>query len=150
MPRKKKQSNLDEEIQKQAEEALKAEEDAKKEKKRQIELRKFLIPTLRRASYRWKPRTECNKDARVERGVYECAMCNGHFKNKEIVIDHVDPVVDVEKGWVDWNEFVDRMFCEQEGFQVLCKTCHGVKTNLEEKMRVKFRKDKKEKKKNGN
>ena len=146
MPRKKKTKNLEEDISKQIQEALEAEEVAKKRKKRDIELRKFLIPTLRRSSYRWKPRTEANKNARLERGVYQCAMCQGEFKSGETVIDHVDPVVCIENGWQGWEEYIERMFCEEEGFQVLCKTCHSIKTKMEEDMRKKFRRDKKNEK----
>ena len=142
MPRKKK-SEIEVELKKQTNDALKAEEAAKAKKKRDVELRKFLIPTLRRASYRWKPRTEAKQEARIERGLYECNMCKGHFKTKEIVIDHIDPVVDLIEGWEGWEEYVNRMFCPKEGFQILCKTCHGVKTKMEEEMRKKHRRDKK-------
>lgn len=47
---------------------------------------------------------------------------------KEVQIDHI-----VEVGSLtcsnDLPGFVDRLFCEVEGFQTLCKPCHQVKTN---------------------
>ena len=51
---------------------------------------------------------------------------------KEIQIDHI-----VDAGTLtcsnDLPGFVDRLFCEVEGFQTLCKPCHQVKTNLARK-----------------
>ena len=96
----------------------------------------FLIQILRRASYKWKPRGETLKRARFARGRYRCAMClSTHFKVKEIVVDHIEPVVDVSNGWKSWDEYINRMFCELDGFQVLCKPCHQIKSNAENLVR---------------
>ena len=102
----------------------------------QKELKRFLIPKLRSASYRWKFRSQAIKDARKERGIYECAMCKGEFRNGEFILDHVHPVVPLE-GWDgrDWTQYINRMFCGTEGFQVLCKSCSTIKTNFETEMR---------------
>jgi 5-methylcytosine-specific restriction endonuclease McrA len=109
----------------------------KKKKKDPFEvmLKRFLIPVLRRATYRWKPRDEALKEARVERGNYKCAICGEIFKRKEIVQDHIEPVIDVEKGFTDWNDYVLRMFPDKDGFQILCKPCHDAKTIMEDELR---------------
>jgi hypothetical protein len=39
------------------------------------------------------------------------------------------------KDYSDLPGFVERMFCEVEGFQLLCKGCHQTKTNEERKAR---------------
>ena len=36
----------------------------------------FIKSALRRASGRWKPRSEALKKARIEKGVYLCSGCN--------------------------------------------------------------------------
>jgi hypothetical protein len=46
-------------------------------------------------------------------------------------VDHIDPVVDPHTGFVDWNTYIERMFCELTGFQVLCFDCHSKKTSIE-------------------
>lgn len=98
-------------------------------------MRHWLTNKLRRLSYQWPPRREAIKRARTERGVYKCASCEGSFGPKEIQLDHIKPVVDEEIGFVDWDTYIDRLFCSVDGFQVLCKTCHGAKTYLEQEIR---------------
>lgn len=73
-------------------------------------------------------------------------MCKELYKTNQVHLDHINPVVDVKSGWVDWNSFIDRLFCTAEEFQVLCSTCHDAKTKIEDAMRVHFTQ---EKKKNG-
>lgn len=115
-------------------------------------LKSFVTHTLRRASFRWPYRGEAMTNARVERGVYKCALCLGHFRNKEIHLDHIDPIVPIT-GFVSWDDFINKLFCEASGYQVLCSTCHESKTTTENEMRKYYRnlnkpkKLKKEKKK---
>ena len=119
-------------------------------------LKKFLIPVLRRATYRWKARDEAYRAARKERGRYECASCKELFGPKEIDMDHVDPVVSLKDGFIDWNTFIDRLFPEVTGWQVLCKLCHELKTIQEDSLRSSYNQKKKaeakksKKKSNGN
>jgi len=107
-------------------------------------LKKFLIPVLRRATYRFVLRTEALKEARVERGLYRCAMCEELFKNKDICIDHVNPVIDVTEGFKDWQTYILRMFPPKKGWQILCKNCHDIKTMMEDEIRKLSNKKRKE------
>ena len=109
-------------------------------------LKRFLISILRRATYRWPPRSEVLKNARKDRNCYECAMCKEQHKNNEVVLDHIHPVVDPKEGFTTWDDYINRMFPEKEGFQVLCKSCHDIKTTLEDEMRKHFNKERKGKK----
>ncbi len=109
-------------------------------------LKNFIIGALRKATYKWKPRTEALKKARISRGVYKCNICAEEFKRKEIQVDHIIPVVDVKEGFVDWNTYIPRMFPEEGGFQVICKPCHTIKTTEEKGLRKKHRTKKKKKK----
>ena len=115
------------------------------EKKYYNDLRKFLIPKLRSASYRWPERYEAVKAARKARGVYECASCSSEMKNGEYIIDHVQPVIPLE-GWSgrDWNAYIPRMFCKRDNFQLLCKMCSTIKTDAEVQIRKMYRQKKKD------
>jgi hypothetical protein len=107
--------------------------------------RSFIISALRTATRKWGPRNECLKQARVRRGVYKCAMCeqevpatkvitlkNGKEKKvKNIFADHIEPIVDPEVGFVDWNTWIERAFVELDGFQALCHDCHKKKSDEE-------------------
>lgn len=50
-------------------------------------------------------------------------------------VDHIKPVVDPQEGFVSWDEFINRLFCEKDNLQALCKTCHKIKTAKEKKKR---------------
>jgi 5-methylcytosine-specific restriction endonuclease McrA len=100
-----------------------------------FDLKAFIIATLRRASYRWIPRNEALVAARVERGIYRCAICGQLKPKKEITLDHIIPIVPLT-GWDGWENFIQRLFCNKEGFQVICKKpCHAEKTKAENKIR---------------
>lgn len=105
-------------------------------------LRHFLTNKLRRISYQWAPRKQAIVNARLERGVYKCATCEGNFGRTEIQLDHINPVIDEQVGFVDWDTYIDRLFCDVDNFQVLCKPCHETKTFFEQEIRKQVRKDK--------
>ena len=108
------------------------------------ELKRFLIPKIRSASYRWSERSKAIKNARVERGRYQCKMCgNKELKNGEFVMDHTSPVVPFE-GWDgNWDTYINRMFVRAEDFQALCHSCHTMKTESEVQIRKMYRAKKK-------
>lgn len=120
-------------------------DESAEETKYYNELRKFLIPKLRSASYRWPARNEAVKAARKSRGIYECASCSSEMKNGEFIIDHREPVVPLE-GWSgrDWTMYVTRMFCSADNFQLLCKMCSTIKSDTEVQLRKMYRQRKKE------
>ena len=99
----------------------------------------FIKSALRKA--RWPVKYDVLKKAQVGKKInkasgrlamhFECAECKGHFPQKLMAADHINPVVDPSVGFVDWNTFIDRLFIELEGYQALCKDCHTLKTNKE-------------------
>ena len=105
----------------------------------------WVIGILRRAMVRWEPKRDALDEACVGQKVnkrtgrlakhYCCADCGGVFVLRDVQVDHIEPVVDPEVGFVDWETFVDRMFCETDNLQVLCKPCHKDKTKAEGKVR---------------
>jgi hypothetical protein len=104
----------------------------------------FAKGALRRASLMWGPISECRRLARRERGKYECAMCHELFGPKEVQVDHIDPVIDIIKGWESWDTYIARLFCDLDGLACLCKTCHESKTAAEVQMRKYARAKRKE------
>jgi hypothetical protein len=114
-------------------------------KKRFMRIKAFLIPVLRRASYRWSPRSAAMKKARVDKGKYKCEICESIVGAKEFTLDHREHVVPIQTGFDDWNGFIDRLYCEEDGFSVICKECDKSKTILERELRKEFRKLRKEK-----
>lgn len=99
----------------------------------------FVKGILRRGSFHWKARNEALVLARVERGGYLCAMCGGIFKRQQVEIDHILPVVDPKYGFTTLDDYVERLYCDVEGFQIICSACHESKTRLEDEMREHYK-----------
>ena len=109
--------------------------------------RSFVTSALRAASRRWPPKYKALKEAFVGRKTnkktgklamhYKCAKCKKHFVAADVQVDHVLPVVDPKVGFVSWDDFINRIFCEIENLQVMCKPCHKVKTEEEKLERKK-------------
>jgi hypothetical protein len=99
----------------------------------------FIKGGLRKLSQRWPPKHEVMKKARIERGVYKCVGYKKRWhkvRHKDgVFVDHIIPVIDPKKGFVSWDDTIERLFCEEEGLQVLCKECHDRKTADERKKR---------------
>ena len=74
----------------------------------------------------------------MRRGVYTCAgyECPPHeAAAKDVAVDHIHPVIDPETGFTSWDDTINRLFCEAEGLQVLCRDCHKRKTADERVLR---------------
>lgn len=92
-----------------------------------------------------------NKDgsiSKVKKVEYQCEVCGGWFMKKHIAVDHIDPVIDSDNGFVDWNTFIDRLDCDKDNLQRICSytkkhedktkefgrySCHYTKTQEEAK-----------------
>jgi 5-methylcytosine-specific restriction endonuclease McrA len=112
----------------------------KSKKPRKLNLKTFLVAALRRVSLRWPPRNAVRKAARVRRGVYICNICKEEHRAKDVVVDHIIPVVDVKNGFTNWDDFVNSLFVLENGLQLICSECHRVKTLNEQKTRRKCKK----------
>ena len=112
----------------------------------------FITSALRGAHGKWGVKSDVKKSARVSTGKYLCACCGvigpatlppdkGQSRRKNnAAVDHINPVVDPAVGFVDWNTYINRMFLEEKGYQVLCHACHGIKTRDERELRTITRK----------
>ena len=93
---------------------------------------------------RWGPINSVKKKAWVERGKYLCAGCNQVVpltkdKKKNVFVDHKESVVDTKEGFQGWDVFIERLFCEEENLEVLCKDCHDRKSAEEREERGKYK-----------
>ena len=68
---------------------------------------------------------------------YKCAMCSEEYVAVDVQVDHINPVVDPAKGFINWDIYIDRIFCEVDKLQVLCRSCHKEKTAEEKLLRKK-------------
>lgn len=57
-------------------------------------------------------------------------------------MDHINPVIDPARGFVSWDEVVKRMFCEVDGYQILCSKCHKQKSTVERQTAIERKKNK--------
>lgn len=93
----------------------------------------FLRSSLRSASTRWNPKHEALRAARTGKKVnqstgriamhHRCAMCGGEFPGSMVAADHIIPCGSL-RSLDDLPGFVARLFCEADGFRVLCHPCH--------------------------
>lgn len=107
--------------------------------------RQKIVSALRKICWFGEPFKNARNNARVERGVYRCDGCHMltpssvYCPKKEkrvpaIKVDHIDPVVPLT-GWVSWNNYIERMFVDSDGLQLLCLKCHERKTKEENMIR---------------
>ncbi len=98
----------------------------------------FIKSALRGA--RWPQKYECIQRAYVSDGInpktgrkcklHRCPSCSELFPATGMQADHIEPVIGPE-GFVSWDLFISRLYCEGSGFVALCKGCHKAKTKEE-------------------
>ena len=121
--------------------------------KKEQKLETFLIPRLRRISMWWRGRNQAYKDAQSYisigeyqngnpkmKAVYRCAECErqgieGFYDRKDVQADHIIPVANLS-GFTNWNEYIIGLFCEKDGFQIICQFHHDEKTLKETEKRL--------------
>lgn len=106
----------------------------------------FIISVLRSGTQRYPPKYQTLNNAKTEKKInqksgrlaqhFQCASCGKHFPAKEVQCDHINPVVDPAQGFVSWDVYIERLYCEIENFQILCKPCHLLKSKKEKTSRV--------------
>lgn len=106
----------------------------------QSRFQSFIKSALRSTSVKWPPRytvlNEAFTEAKTNKATgrkakhFRCNRCNGEFVQKDVQVNHIIPVVPLS-GFTTWDEVVDRLFCEKDGLEVLCKPCHKEVTKEE-------------------
>ena len=96
----------------------------------------WLRSNLRRMTMRgWKPIAEVKKQARrqykgsnkLQKWEFLCATCGNYVKAAECEVDHKIEAGSL-RSYEDLAGFVQRLFVEKEGLELLCKQCHSLKT----------------------
>jgi hypothetical protein len=111
------------------------------------QLKRFLIPILRRKSLHWPARQEAKRLARVERGFYRCEVCQNIFGPKDVEMDHRKPIVNVKTSFTTWDNYIHSLYCDVSNFSCLCKSCHSSKSLIEQEQRQINKKKSRKKKK---
>lgn len=104
----------------------------------------FVKGGLRSISQRWPPRYKVLSKAFVGQRInpksgrlakfYTCNQCGIDFVAKEVEVNHIIPVIPVT-GFDSWDGVISRMFCEEDGLEVLCRPCHKAITKQENQER---------------
>jgi len=107
----------------------------------------FIISALRGSFRRYPPKQQCIENAYTTTKInpktgrkckhYLCNECKVDYPRKEVVADHIKPIVDPKKGFIDFNTWIERAFIALKGFQCLCVGCHKLKSAEERKKRKK-------------
>lgn len=116
---------------------------------------------LRRIHMHDKQRDKAKKRCKIDAALYKCeaesckialyegqseknylALCEKYEGEYEVIrgkieADHVIEVIDVKKGFCDWNTYIERLWCSAEGYNMLCRECHEKKTKEGTESRVK-------------
>lgn len=66
----------------------------------------------------------------------QCEVCQEWVSSSKMAVDHINPVVSVDDGFQDWNEFIDRLWCDISNLQRICDMCHDAKTSSERVARL--------------
>lgn len=124
-----------------------------------------VISTLRKLTFTHKARSNVKNRYKVAPATFVCSQCGKpvyegksedkfnllqeEFPNIEmgkIHMDHIDPVIPIEgfyeKEW-DWDIYINRLLCDESGWQTLCAECHDIKTQDENEQRKTYRSNKK-------
>ena len=98
----------------------------------------FIRSALRSASIRWPPKSDAMNAARRpyagpnarQKWEYWCTECETWCMGKDAQADHIVPCGSL-RCFADLPGFVERLFCESDGFRVVCKACHKAITAAE-------------------
>lgn len=113
----------------------------KPQKKREFNVKGYVFGALRKI-WRWHPvRRQALALAKVSGNMFKedmftCAKCDEVFPKKQVQVDHINPVIDPKRGFLDWNTYIDRLLnVTIHDVQILCKDCHQLKTQAESAIR---------------
>lgn len=68
---------------------------------------------------------------------YTCAQCKKEFNSSQVQVDHIEPVVplNIPAKHMSMSDFLMRLYVEEDGLQILCKTDHKEKSKEENLIR---------------
>ena len=100
----------------------------------------FIRSSLRQRSRFWKPillakdkvKRKYEGQNKKQKYEYQCNHCKKWYAAKNVNVDHVVPAGELNCA-ADLPGFVERLFIEEHGLQVLCLSCHDKKSANERK-----------------
>lgn len=111
----------------------------------------WLMKHLRRISGMWPAKNEAVNLAKVQvhigfykngnpeyKTMIKCYLCDELHDRSNIQVDHIDPIVGLD-GFIDWNTYIEKLFCDISNLGAVCRECHYLKTSEENEQRRKIR-----------
>jgi len=121
-----------------------------------------IINALRMISWFYPPGTERKRRQKRDKALFECESCHKYcyegkskktfalyvkkYPDKLVEMDqcqkdHLLPFIPIKQGWTwSWDEIINNLFCDIEGYRILCKSqCHRIKTERENEERKRLR-----------
>lgn len=92
-----------------------------------------IVNRSRREIPRYKKDGSRHKKNWVQR---QCQVCGEWASSSKMAVDHITPVISIDEGFQDWNEFIDRLWCDESNLQLICSVCHDSKTQSERIVRL--------------
>lgn len=81
---------------------------------------RFWKPRLHVMSLAKRPYSGPNKRQKYE---FQCAHCKNHFPQTQVEVNHKTACGTLRSG-DDLKGFIEKLFCEADGLEVVCKPCH--------------------------
>ncbi len=78
-----------------------------------------------------------------------CESCLKPEAISNTTVDHVIPLIPPDSSWEEmtlqfsWEELISKIWCNIENLQLLCSTCHDLKTSLEREQKKQVNKARK-------
>lgn len=74
-----------------------------------------------------------------------CHQCDTFTPTYLIEIDHRDPIIPINSSLeeMSWDQLINRIWCDPDNLNTLCKKCHKEKSKTENKARRAYKKEKK-------
>jgi hypothetical protein len=138
--------------------SVKEKKPKKPKKPKVFNFKSWFISQLRSISRRYPPHYEAENKVKevyyiqskkgkpMKRVRFPCAICKNVVSKKQIVRDHISPVVNTKEGFPylpngeeDWNTYIKGMLVKTEEIQMICKPCHDIKCAVELKERMENR-----------
>jgi hypothetical protein len=73
---------------------------------------------------------------------WEKAKTGRWVKRSQVAVDHVIPIIDPDHTGYTWGEFIEGLFHGET--QVLCHSCHSLKSQIENEERYRVRRERKQ------
>lgn len=93
----------------------------------------FIMKALRRAWSSYPERIKAINLAKIG-NKYQCKECKNLFSRTGIQVDHICPVGSFDT----WTNYISRLFVTADKLQILCLTCHKIKTKTQNAQKRSF------------